>query len=63
MLRAVAQQAGGFEVASMPGLGSVEMLRSAIQDPYSPGALNNLAVAEYQQGKLHAAIAPGPENI
>ncbi|CAE7619381.1 smd2 [Symbiodinium sp. CCMP2456] len=36
---------------------AADMLRAvAQQDPYSPGALNNLAVAEYQQGKLHAAI-------
>ena len=30
----------------------------ALQDPHSPGALNNLAVAEYRQGRMHAAIAP-----
>ena len=28
------------------------------QDPHSPGTLNNLAVAEYRQGRMHAAIAP-----
>ncbi|CAL1165847.1 unnamed protein product, partial [Cladocopium goreaui] len=30
--------------------------RVAMEDPHSPGALNNLAVAEYRQGRMHAAI-------
>ena len=36
---------------------AAEVLRSvAMEDPRSPGALNNLAVAEYRQGRMHAAI-------
>ena len=35
------------------------VLRQVVkEDPHSPGALNNLAVAEYRQGRMHAAIDP-----
>ena len=45
-------------VCGMINCGHFRLSRTKLQDPHSPGALNNLAVAEYRQGRMHAAIAP-----